>query len=358
MEFLIWFKKNYTQLIEEMKSSDHDYNLEHQSIYHLEGDVWTHSLMVYSRLQTESDIKVKIAALLHDIGKPATRKEKIVDDRHYCSFAEHDNLSTFMAIDILNHYEKDFNTKLDKGFILNLINWHQKLHKIGTFIDGVFSLTEEEKNELNYVFGKRLDLYEALVKLGRADALGRICFDFVPFTSRYDFFDDFIPSEIYQDFNNKPEAIILAGLPTSGKSTYAESLMKNKDYIYLSTDAIIMKKSKGREYRMLWDKDAVDEAELEMLEQLKDAVLKRKNIIIDRVNITEKMRRKVASIIPDKYYHKKTVSFLIGKKDLISRNIKRKEEGKHIDVDILLNKAKAFELPSGSMFHTNEIIVN
>lgn len=357
METLIWFKKKYPHLVEEMKKCDHDYNLDHQSIYHLEGDVWTHTLMVYSRLQTHKDINVRFAALLHDIGKPSTRKEKIVDDRHYCSFPEHDNVSTFMAVDILKQYELEFNVKLNKPLILNVINWHQMLHKIGKFTDGEFIVTEEEINELNYVFGKNLDLYEALVAVGRADALGRICFDFEDFTSRYDFFEDFIPTEIYQDFSDKPEAIILAGLPTSGKSTYAKKIMLEKDYVYLSTDAIIMEKAKGREYRMLWDENALEEAETEMFTRLKEAVAKRKNIIVDRVNITEKMRRKLSAIIPDKHYHKKTVSFIIGADDLYKRNKKRKEEGKHIDFDLLMNKAKAFSLPSSTMFHTNEIVV-
>jgi putative nucleotidyltransferase with HDIG domain len=52
--------------------------------YHHEGDVWDHSMKVFESLKPSAPLTLRWAALLHDIGKPATFevKDRIRSDKH------------------------------------------------------------------------------------------------------------------------------------------------------------------------------------------------------------------------------------------------------------------------------------
>lgn len=60
-------------------------------------DVWEHTLAVLENLKSENDIELKMAALLHDIGKPFSYQDEEV--RH---FHGHPEVSKEMSIKILN----------------------------------------------------------------------------------------------------------------------------------------------------------------------------------------------------------------------------------------------------------------
>ena len=67
-ELLTFFTSKYPNLVQDMKNSDHgnEFGL---NPFHMEGDIFTHSIMVLKEAENAQDIH-KYAAILHDIGKP------------------------------------------------------------------------------------------------------------------------------------------------------------------------------------------------------------------------------------------------------------------------------------------------
>lgn len=61
--------------------------VEQRPDHHLEGDVWTHTIMTLGFLPPEASLDLRLATLFHDIGKPQTtevdlRRDKISSHRH------------------------------------------------------------------------------------------------------------------------------------------------------------------------------------------------------------------------------------------------------------------------------------
>lgn len=360
MEVVQWFKRNYPEIISKMKEISHDLSHEEQSPYHSEGDIYTHTLMVYNNIEDENDIELELAALLHDIGKPYTQVDKGRNGQY--SFTYHENISVFLSIDILKKFEQDFGIEVNKEKILYAIGHHQMLHKIGSFVNNEFTITEEERIFLNKVFGDKKDIFDFMVKLGRADSLGRISNDRVNSKKRYEFFESrFLLYSYYKKDIKKPTAYILSGLPTAGKTEFSLNKIKeNPDIIYLSIDNIMKELfSKGFEdYNMYYSKENSEKARDILFERLKESVKNKKDIIVDNTNLDPLIRNRNASIIPDKYYVKESISFLIGETDLKHRNEKRRKEGKYINESNLWNMAKRFELPTTEYFHSITLTIN
>ena len=63
-------------------------------------DVWEHTLLVLKNLNTANDLELKMAGLLHDIGKPFSYQDEEV--RH---FHGHPEVSYKMSIEILKRLE-------------------------------------------------------------------------------------------------------------------------------------------------------------------------------------------------------------------------------------------------------------
>jgi poly(A) polymerase len=71
--------------------------------FHSEGDVYTHTLLAISKLPKDVSINVKIATLLHDIGKPLTYKSaKDTGDR--VRFNRHDEVGAALARQICQRF--------------------------------------------------------------------------------------------------------------------------------------------------------------------------------------------------------------------------------------------------------------
>lgn len=145
------------------------------------------------------------------------------------------------------------------------------------------------------------------------------------------------------------EIILLCGVPTSGKSTYAEKL-KKMDYweqaVVLSSDNYIQKVAE--EQQKTYDdvfKNTIGEATEFMWDQLKFAIHEGLDIIVDRTNLTQKTRKQFLSRIPN-YYRKTAVYFEIGLKEALERNKHR--EGKIIPEKVLKSMYHSFEIPKNT----------
>jgi predicted kinase len=388
-----WIQTNFSKLVEEMKNSTHHYDYENLNPYHLEGDIWTHTMMVYNEAKRLSNSNnVHLAALLHDIGKPTSRFTKTDGDINKCVFYSHENISTYLAVPLLLNLKKlhpEF--EFDLKEVLLLINWHSDLHGIGKINEsGVLNLSNKDTKLLNEKYGYRfkylndrykdspsllekaimddLQFYYDMIDLNEADNNGRITLnsDEQGSKDKFKLLRNYIPvnynTEVNYENDTRPEAIILSGIPNSGKSTFIKELLKEKDYVILSTDNLIMETfpelDYDNAYARVQEKGIFNSLEIEMDKRLKEACKERKNIILDRTNLTKKIRRKWFNKIPDKYYVKKSINFIMIEELMEKRNIKRSKEGKTIPNEVLKNMLQRYTLSGTDEFEIVEYILS
>ena len=191
MKILEWFNENYKGLVQDMKDCSHNLSPTDLSPYHAEGTIWTHTMMVYSQLLPDASNELKLAALLHDIGKPYC--QVIKEGKGRISFTGHEHYTSFKAIEILNHFEDTF-SPINKENILYAINYHDLFHKgVKSDEDGIAFIPEDFKNRMNIMFDSKLDLFELLFNLSYADMRGRISKDMALSISKYELLKNYIP---------------------------------------------------------------------------------------------------------------------------------------------------------------------
>lgn len=114
-----------------------------QNKYHF-GDVWQHILKVVEN--TRNDLELRMAALLHDIGKINTRT---VDDNGNVHFYRHEIVSSEMCDTILRRlkYSNDFIRKVQV-----LVKNHMRCKNIGNFCE---KLKDKTLRKFQYEFGDK-----------------------------------------------------------------------------------------------------------------------------------------------------------------------------------------------------------
>lgn len=353
MEIINWFKKTYPDLVFKMKNTNHELSLNQPSPYHSEGDVWTHTLMVYNEVKRDKNIELKLSALLHDIGKPDT----IIKSSHkdYYSFTGHEFLGCFLAIPILRKFEEDFKISINKELILKIINYHQDLFKLGVLDGNKMIFAPEEINYINRKFND-LELYDSLVKLSIADGNGRFCEDYSRLDAQAEFYSNFIPEKPFYTKDDRPELIILAGAQGSGKSTIRDSL--KKDHIILSIDDIMLEGNKKNvPYNMWFSEKRRDAAIIILYDRLHKAISNRKSIILDNVNIDELARRRQLRLVPDKYYFKRAINIISDIPTILKRNEDRKKIMRDVPIKTLEYAFKNFSF-IGDDVHESDVVIN
>jgi len=215
--------------------------------FHAEGDVWTHTVMVAEELRRHRDALailpdrwrgLFLAALLHDIAKPATRTEEVDASGRLCvHHYGHSRLGATMAWEFLWHLGLP---RAIREQVFHLVRWHQR----------PFHLTFSSTLERDIVLFSQVGVWSELLALAHADNRGRIapntaetedvlvllaeeiaghgCIDRPwPFPSdiarvwfsrkegRSPFFDPQPPQG--------SRVIVLSGLPGAGKDTYCRN---------------------------------------------------------------------------------------------------------------------------------------
>ena len=364
MKVLLWFLKNYPEIVAKMKESNHSISNDNVSIYHAEGDIWTHTMMVYSHIKhyskgDEADVELELAVLLHDIGKPDCKKISSDEDRF--SFTGHENLSTFLAIDILNKYKKEKDSSINIPKILHAINYHSVLHRmVKQDENGDFFIPEEKKRKVNEMFdtglGFHLDVYELLFNLSKVDSAGRISIDEKETMEKYSILENYIP---YKGVNashssDAPEAHFMIGLPGSGKSTKIDELLiKNPNLIVLSVDDEVMRLAKYSDsYDSSYTAKRNKEASQNMLLKMKELILENKSFIFDATNFSEDIRQRRLSAVSGRY--KKIGHLQIAGFEFI-KNVMKNRKDKSVPLDKILSMAQVFKYPSYVEF--DEILI-
>lgn len=365
-QILEWFEKNYKHLQEKMKKSEHAYDNENPNPYHLEGNVWVHTMMVYKEANIlTTKVEILLAALLHDVGKPDSRE--VLHDTKRVRFFSHENISTVLSIDILLKYKATVDENIDIIRVLELINWHSDFHQISS----EKGLSKKQKIMLRDKY-EDVSLFEDMYILSISDALGRETENSTieNTLTRFNFI-----KEKYKELKTQKEAQkdnkyiktkktntlkILIGIPNSGKSSY---IKENGDVNVLSMDNLILEKYPTLQYseafkKIMASKESGNDEwrELEKLfnEELQRLIKEQKDITIDKTNLTKKSRRRLLSKVKNNT-RKVGVLFLTTISTLSERNIKRADkEGKYISPKVTEMFMKNYSMPDMQEF--DEII--
>jgi predicted kinase len=365
-----YFQLNFPEYVKEMRECSHHYDEQNLNPYHLEGDVWTHTMMVLMKVRDmglpEEKFKISsIAALLHDIGKPASVELK--QEKRRKGFSGHEGLSTFMAIEVLELMVNDgIITPSEAVEILKVINLHSEL----------FSTIKEgsDSSKLIDKFKYQKELFEYVMIQSEADSFGRYYNEEIVNTpgrhkeTPKELFKDVLSSifekssiSIYKESKSTPFCLLLVGTPLSGKSTFIEEFIQQNDVVVISRDDSLVEyginKNLGSTYSEIWKAlTEDDQGEIDNIIQTKfnNAVKGKRNIVIDMTNTSIKSRRRWLSNLP-KDYIKKAQVFFTSFKEMSSLNKERHiKSGKNIPEYILKNMSKSFSMPMYSEFDSIE----
>ena len=213
-KLVTWFCQNYKSYVDDMKNCSHFPEHRTNHPFHGEGSVWTHTMMVMTHIHCDMELNVPdkqvllTVALLHDVGKPASRQTKpLGEDDHKFSFEGHEGLSTYTAIDILNSMEKEdnFYSNSTRKLILELISLH------GTSI-----LYEEDT--LEYKLQHRFRLADKGGAIRNVDE---------------DIFKQYPKRKVSNRRNVQDDKVLwlMVGMPGSGKTKYIEDNFDDTHYI-------------------------------------------------------------------------------------------------------------------------------
>lgn len=142
--------------------------------------------------------------------------------------------------------------------------------------------------------------------------------------------------------------VVMVGLPGSGKSTLITQMKKEKPYTVISTDDIFEEwgKEHDMDYNAAFKTFEFKDVEREMNNRLRNALNKRKNVIVDRTNMTVKSRARMLHSVP-KGYKKIAIVFDVDPTELKRRLDKReKETGKKIPTSVIDNMRQSYQIPS------------
>ena len=148
----------------------------------------------------------------------------------------------------------------------------------------------------------------------------------------------------------EPTAIMLVGLPGSGKSTYANqpTLEKFRGATRISTDDFIEQyaASVGKTYGEVF-KEQIGPATTWMSLQLAEALAQKNDIVWDQTNLTVKSRKPKIEKLKKAGYEVIAIAFEPTEEELLARQEKRlKETGKFIAPYIIASMRASYERPT------------
>ena len=156
-QLIDWFSTTYPKYKEALLKCHHNFDEKETNPYHVEGDCWSHTMMVCKIAQLKGyDRVVQVSALLHDIGKPQSRK--INPKNNHVQFFGHEEVSAQMAKPLVEDLvARDMLTQDEADKVLEIIRLHGEIYK----------RREQFKESLSP------HLFKSLCELNECDHLGR-----------------------------------------------------------------------------------------------------------------------------------------------------------------------------------------
>jgi predicted kinase len=348
-ELVKWLQEEFPRLVWDMQRCSHHYISEHGMFgsgvhinpFHMEGNVWTHALMVMLQVRDRNvNEAVRLACLGHDLGKP--KAAYTVHDKKRVRFSGHEGFSVFLAEGVLRKLQP---ARVEKRHVLEIINWHGNL----------FKEVNAENQMLNDSIVKEYALQPEqqimdLLDLMTCDGNGRFGepqreHDYkAEFLNQFQYAKEWLEKVPREETDR--EITLLIGPPCVGKSTWVEKNVT--DQIVISRDATVMALSaKYMNYDQAWD--TVDQKEVDRViqGQFNEAKKQHKeNIVIDMTNMSKKSRRKWLHL--PKNWKKTARVFCTTMDELDYRN--RQRPGKMIPENAMHRMISGFHAPLYSEF--------
>lgn len=340
-----WFIENFPEYVTKMRECS--YHLDsYINLHHIEGDVWSHTMLSFSKgLNFGVSKTILLSLLLHDIGRVETRR---VNEDNSLSFGNFEGVSCFMAVEIVNKLHL---SKHEKVRILKII-MHQynvidfvKYEEISwnKFLDNYKYDEELVKDLFSYV---KCDLFGRLIDKNKSKYynLNKIL--------EYEKKASKIKIQIPQEKDkNKKDVYILVGLPCSWKSSWIEQSFPSRHVI--SRDWTVSEVGKKHslftydESSYLEDTNEEVSQEVDELynELIEKSYLTDFPIIIDNTNVTIKKRKKWIERYENT--HKiHCVVFFKSFKDIFNCNKQRSQlENKTVGEKTLIKQMMNFRFP-------------
>jgi hypothetical protein len=210
VEILKAFLENNT-LITSMKNCDHS-NGNKYNPYHMEGSVWTHTMLVYNQV-TNNDPFLLIMALCHDIGKVLSRK---INDNDKVTFYGHADMSVQPTIDfikflvekeIITSFQAEYFIKICLPMMANHMIYYQNIEKFDSF-------THSNDKKTSYLFKYYLKMMAKIDTEGSISKSEKV--DKKNYNIKLEHFNK------KEKNDNLKNIIIWSGVPASGKDYLAE----------------------------------------------------------------------------------------------------------------------------------------
>jgi len=332
------FVENFRSYITEMRECEQGESFENPSPYHLEGDVWAHTLCCYTHGNNAFNMcgfdetngheykLLHIAILFHDIGKPTTMDFHESGKKY---FRGHDGRS--MQI-MMNHWElicEVFGiTKEDLIELMLIVQVHTLYYQL-----------KDPKDIFKYLNHNHqtFRLYSAL---SVADVSGQIRSTFDGNDAKFDI-TKLLGSEVMlpfpKEYDNERKFIIFSGCPASGKDYYASGF--NYIDVILSWDDIRLElflaanpDSTNDSYAIQYRKAFhwCNDQKIDLLQITQKRVNKAYSggatvVAISNVNLTKKARKSLLGIARNCKATPHSVYILSHLPTLIERDITRAE---------------------------------
>ncbi|QOY54001.1 AAA family ATPase [Candidatus Sulfurimonas marisnigri] len=342
-----WFLKTYPEYVKMMRECTYHNGDNLLNYHHLEGDIWSHTVMSYNNgINNNVSEEVLWALLLHDIGRVHTKKIDTVKNRVH--FGDFEGVSCFVALEIL---EKAKVSKNNIIRILKIISFQY------TIIDYI-KYDTPSKNELLSMFKYEEECLKDLSEYVKCDLFGRIIdeskrkyYNINKVNEFILYSDTIINTEKTQSTKNNT-VYILVGPPCSRKSTWVESMLD--EHIVVNRDACVEKI--GKKYGKKGYDDSYDlmkknkdvKKEVDNLDESIENCAKNsvnKDIIIDNPNLKIKNRKEWIDAFC-RTHTIKVVLFLTPFNDLLICSKKRSvSSGKTISKQNTINKLMTLAFP-------------
>lgn len=317
-ELLRFFHSKYPNIISDMRKSDHAYSNDNLNKFHLEGDVFTHTMMVLQEsVRRGYGFESDLLALCHDLGKPYSRIHNT--EKQKVTFYNHESLSIFLSLQVMEDLKLPFDVR---ERLVKVIGLHTEVFKQP--LQALYDLIGDAET------------YHKLTQLANCDHSGRFADIQSPTDYTY-----FLPADKVKVSEPKTKTVtLMVGLPASGKSTHVSENRSEKSFL-VSRDNIIEMFSEGNNYNEKWknsDQKKIDKD----LQELFGLSKKFNDVIVDMTHMSLKSRRKTLSHF-GKDWQKNCVVFLPTLTEIERRKSQRPE--KVIDNSVLDAMISSFRPP-------------
>lgn len=351
------FTFNFQKEIEQMKNCFHYYDEETPNIFHLENDVWTHSMLVFNSIKIPRSDYIDgyancIIALTHDYGKVYKRKENAKKSRvFFHGHAEASTYFTFKVVktlfrELLNN--KDFEELLDK--CLTVVSNH----------DNVYKVVNDSKDMVELA-GRNLDIFYLFKSLAYADCDGQYVLnkeDVGKFEKCKDKFSNYVEYiKMYKHVEESDIPVwIYCGLPGSGKDYAA---MQNglevvsyddirvEEYVKNNKDAT-KDKSQQQIYAAAWQWANSKNLDLNRIlkSKLNDAKQRNVKVAICNMNLTLKVRQDIMKLVRSVYGDSKVGAHIFMTDVNICIKRDKSRESKNVGAHVIHSKSKNVLIPT------------